>query len=344
MRIILHIGMQKTGTTSLQKWFADHEKQVESLGWRCITNPFAIMRFHKIAYNPVHVKAEVDRAEAEGVEALLFSVEGISTFSAEHIRDVVDLFKGKTVEIVLCLRHWSGFLPSRWSLACAWGDVQSFPAYLSELTRLRTSHIDACYPLVIDRTLHSNPDKLSIISYNNATSQNAFLTTFLNAIGFPSTISNTETLSRANTKRDNQVVELARLFYGVVRERKQAGMNPFFESKLTGTPLKGGLTHSRLVSLIRQYNPDLIDELERRLASDIVNDWQTMMQDEILDWESSAQIAAAPYLVNPIDGRLFASREPSKESYSRIEVGMIPSDLKPNMISALEDARAEDSE
>ncbi|MEO1405059.1 MAG: hypothetical protein AAFV54_01030 [Pseudomonadota bacterium] len=342
MRVILHIGMHKTGTTSFQEWFGDHQVLARQNGFRFFSNPIQIMRFSDY-YHPSWLVAEAQRAAKDGINALVFSAEAMSTFSKQDLVEIVGLFSDHPVEILICLRHWNGFLPSFWAACCNWGDAQSLPSFFRRLVDFGIERTTLHYPLVIQNAVDSGADKVSILSYNNAVSDGGLLPATLNAIGFPTTEIVFDGEERKNRRRASLHIEKVRLLNGIYHEKQGWVQNAKFELRVSGRSreteqvLAGRFANQKKLQLgktMRNY-PDLIRELEDQIVHHLVKNWTADEGPMIQHWREAAEVAAAPFLLNASGGQLFDGAEVDERSYSSLDVYDLSEALKASLYNAM---------
>jgi hypothetical protein len=139
MKILLHVGPHKTGSSYLQACFVHHK---ESLRGRRILLPSA---WEHARGNPSHtglvkalldndlagVRAVIDGAIAEGGETLLVSAEDLSVLPVEALQRLRLVLGDAEVLVVFYVRRWTDFLPSAWQELIRQGKSMSLPEYFS---------------------------------------------------------------------------------------------------------------------------------------------------------------------------------------------------------------------
>ncbi|MEM9667778.1 MAG: hypothetical protein AAF950_02560 [Pseudomonadota bacterium] len=198
--------------------------------------------------------------------------------------------------------------------------------------------MDANYVKVINRAVYSGADRLSIISYNNALEGEGLLLAFLRATQFPKPDLIETRLNRYNQRQGLELIEIARLFSGVRSENEGRSKNAMFDSHLTETALSASFHHVRHVRHLLKTKPELMRDIEALLAVQRMPDWQSHMADSIAKWESRTEAAAAPYLINPVDGKLFNQVEQKEQSFSYLDIDDLPTTLKRTMYETLMNA------
>ena len=146
MRVILHIGPQKTGTSYMQKRLYQYRDRLDRHGFAYhlppppgATDPATAPRPHfsdlglLLAHGGIErFAAELAHLREERMECLIVSTEYLSKHSAEQIKPLAALFAGDQVEIYAYCRRWSDRLPSAWWQRVSTGFATPFPAWLAE--------------------------------------------------------------------------------------------------------------------------------------------------------------------------------------------------------------------
>lgn len=314
MRVLIHIGMHKTGTKSLQELlYAHHASLLE----RGILYPDAGAAHHGSLLNvrqphwtPETLGPALALAEARRAQLLLLSCEVVSTFSAAQYAQLLSAFEGHEVGLVACLRHWSEFWPSRWAQYCRRRDSQSFASYLEAIGPSST-HIDRRYDLVLDRAAATGAE-LRIVSYDNAVAEaGSVVPAMLSAFGLDGLFED-ETIAtpRSNARLDWQEVEMLRLLNGL---RADARGLPQDELFLATRDFGQCGSFFGLRSRLAKMPADLREELAtlvaaREIAIPMTLASTTAIEDEIMSRHGGR-------VANLIDGRVFASppRQPAQQ-------------------------------
>lgn len=138
MKIILHAGTHKTGTTSFQTALRRHAMRLRATGTAVLMTPRQANAGDPAKFDPSWLRARADAARADGMARLVLSHEVISALPAEALSALLAALGGSDVRYVVAFRHWTSFLPSRWRQSCKRRDAQSFQRFLARL--------DACEP------------------------------------------------------------------------------------------------------------------------------------------------------------------------------------------------------
>ena len=133
MKIILHAGTHKTGTTSFQTALRRYAGRLRATGSAVLVTPRQANAGDAGKFDPGWLRAQADAARADGMARLVLSHEVISTLSAEALSALLAALGGTEFRYVVAFRHWSSFLPSRWRQSCKRRDAQSFQRFLARL-------------------------------------------------------------------------------------------------------------------------------------------------------------------------------------------------------------------
>jgi len=330
--------MHKTGTTSLQRALLAHGTAFAEAGCRVLVNPPQVMVKAREGFDPEWLAGQVAAAEKSGAARLIISAEAISTFSRDQMERLLACFGRHPVRVVLALRHWSGFLPSRWKQNCSRRDSQSFGGYLRRLDSAQERHIEANYPLVAAHMLAGDGLDLRIVSFDNAGSEALLLYELLRATGVAESLAKrvSATSPVLHKSKNTAFYELCRLFNGAWSAATGREQNALFLSILEHGSVRDFYDFGPLVEPCLRANPVLGDTLVSQLrgGSALVS----LAPETMAAWEQRAQ-ALLPYVQNPRDGRVFASPGALAFSCSSLEIEDLAPELCDKMVSALRIAR-----
>lgn len=237
LKVVIHGGMHKTGTTSIQSALNSNKASLQADGFLFVSEANnGLSHCLDVRLDDWHVdKARfcVDQALRLGCKTLLLSHEVVSVFSSEQFKQLTDCFYDCDLIYVFFFRHWNEFLPSRWSQYCLRRDTQTFSQYLTALQESTCRHIDWNQALVLDRALESGRCSVQAVSYNNAVMRDgSVLPEFLRLCGLESGSKFGIALNdeRLNQRPKAETVELLRLLNGVVANQQGLAQNDLFQS------------------------------------------------------------------------------------------------------------------
>lgn len=145
MRVIIHAGPQKTGTTYLQtaltaladRLAADGIRYLRTAGGGTLRNTYRTPIAESLARRPLpDIAKEFVEARAAGVQTLLISSEKLAGLDARILAPLRDATRLDAVEVVFYSRRWSDRLPAQWSQFVIGGVAKTLPDWLDgELSR-----------------------------------------------------------------------------------------------------------------------------------------------------------------------------------------------------------------
>lgn len=158
MRLLIHAGHFKTGTTAFQHALRVHR---DLLGARGILVPHMPDGNHGYVLNPLHpvrfdkrmhaLSDELARAEARGVNWAVVSAEVLSHLPAEALSQIQQRLQRWPIDVLLVIRPWDTALIARYAQNIWAGDAIGFPDWVQEINRGAFGHPDADYALVMQR-------------------------------------------------------------------------------------------------------------------------------------------------------------------------------------------------
>jgi hypothetical protein len=142
LRVLLHIGPQKTGTSYMQSRFyhvrerlrrhgiAYHLPPEDSglgrPGFPAQASDLGTLLLHG---DMSRFAADVAAVREAGLKCLLISTEMLSKLKPEQIAPLGEIFAGDTVEVYAYCRRWSDRLPSHWWQQVSTGLTTPFPQW-----------------------------------------------------------------------------------------------------------------------------------------------------------------------------------------------------------------------
>ena len=328
MRIVFHAGMHKTATTAVQAWLAEQAELLLSRRVRALCTPAIFIAKEPARLDVSAVRAVVASAAAEGRETLIVSHESLSLLHPATLQRIAETLAGHDLRVVLTLRHWAGYLPSRWAQNCRRRDSQPFGAFLD---RIRAApRPDASFDLVVGALRRLG--RIKVVSYDNAS--NMVVPTVLRELAGLDELFAPGSVGRAvGRSPPPRVSDRCRLFNGVLSEREGRDPDALFDSVGCYGPAGRLYDIERQVERILAHNPelraDLDAELDRRSET-----WRLLAAD-FAAWEARLEDAVGDDLANPVAGRLFAAPPECEVSASGTRVGDLAPGLRARMLDAL---------
>ncbi|WP_319772458.1 hypothetical protein [Breoghania sp.] len=231
MQIIIHGGMHKTGTSTLQALLGQNRQALAAAGIHYPDAPGGNhwQFFGDDAVHEGKPRAALEDARALGAETLLLSGEIISAKPAATLEMIVDAFDGAPIRFVFAFRDPCHYLPSRWSQYCRRRDSARFNDYLAFVAN-HDSFIDGHYDRVIERAARHG--EVTAVSYDRAVEADGdAVPALLRALGVEEIIAPAvrETpIRRINHRQDWRLTEISRLLNGALADRRGLPQDELF--------------------------------------------------------------------------------------------------------------------
>lgn len=338
LNLIVHTGMHKTGTTSLQAALKGHAGSLRSLGIEILVNPPQVNARNPDSFDPDWIDFRIKTLLNSDVETLILSAECISLFGDSQLDELLRVFDGLDSTLVLTLRHWVTYLPSRWGQNCRRCDSQSFGAFLHRLFEDSENHIDARFDVIVDRMATASAGKLKVVSFDNAVRRGELLQRLLSECGLPAEFVercavNAPTLNR---RSDLQILEICRLFNGVLSQVGGLEPNRRYEGVLRYRLLPGTYDLLPHLGAIRNADRALYDELSVLVRDTITSLYLSQSDERFRALEASTFGACEEYLVNPENGSLYGQVADNCFEFSTVETDDLDTSLKRRMFTTLD--------
>lgn len=326
MRIVIHGGMHKTGTTSVQNYLRDNREFFLRQGIAYpapeVSQAFILNPKHK-NWSSAGCTQQLHLAKKAGATILLMSAEIVSTLSDEQFRELTECFDGHDITYVFSFRHWREYLPSRWSQYCRRRDSQSFGSYFHAV--LDSDHVDLRYDAVLSRAVNSGRCRVVAVSYDNAMMRDqSIVPMLLRAAGVSVRLSKpiSPNLYRSNTRPPQDEVELTRIVNGVVASSLQLPQDDLFNSFNEHRMCKDCFDFSDLLRT-------LDNSIKSELVALIAGDRKSLLMPE--NWQPSAMAQLNELhghrFLNKINDKIFPAAPETKIEYSATHWSEIPQEL-----------------
>jgi len=182
-RLYVHVGLQKTGTSYLQRAMRENLDQVTAQGLDLVPattqESFHVMLVVRGRFNPDHDPAEAGKALTRFAEQLvaatgdraLLSQESLAAATPEQIQRLLAAAGDREVHLVATVRDLARQLPSSWQQSLKAGGTIPYDRYLKRLQRMEARshgdhpwiHLDS--PAVLGRWAEAiPPDRIHVIT------------------------------------------------------------------------------------------------------------------------------------------------------------------------------------
>jgi len=173
--LYLHIGLQKTGTSTVQMYFMHPKGPFQAAGIDCLPQAIAPNQAHHNAAWDIgkHKRfrpdlpgfdALVEAARASDKDRIFVSSEDFSLISAAQVREVAARLTDFDVRPILCLRNQLTWSESIFAQACKRGYVKPFGSFIKTLTKNGRTDFEGIYSAWADQFGH---DKMTVLIYEN---------------------------------------------------------------------------------------------------------------------------------------------------------------------------------
>lgn len=330
MRVILHVGMHKTGSTSLQDALWRHAEEFISSG----VYPVVLPRV-KSASGDVLSRESLGRYLREaydlGCSSLLISGEWMSKMKSARMQEIVSAFSGENVEIFVVFRHWVSFLPSRWIQNCKRTDAQSFTSFLRRCRLAGSECIELNFEVVLRRLLESGAGRVIVLGFERAAASGDLTAAQLDAMGI--NLPAGYLAQRSNRSPRASEVERLRMFNAVRADLFGLPRDQLFEVEEGSS--REFFDQRRLVADILLKDPSLEVALGDVLKTR--EKFVRLRQEDFADAEAKIESAARPYLASAhTDGTLFHSVPDNTLRVSELEYNDLQLHLQERMITRME--------
>lgn len=316
MRIIIHGGMHKTGTTSLQHILAANRATLLEEG---IWYPGPDAQHHRMLnvkdndWTPIVCINSLQEAKQNGSETVILSGEVVSTFSSEQFHRLTTCFSEHELTYLFCFRHWWDYFPSRWSQNCSRRDTQTLDAYVRAVMRSESEHADYRFDLVIARAASSGSCRVAAVSYDNAmVVDGSVLPAMLQAAGLPRDLIKQLDSHQTwqNTRNDPMLVELCRLLNGAIADRRKLPQDDLCRSVAEHRKVCDVFD---LPSKIALLEDSVRDEMFAIIAT---HEARTLNTPDIHAVLKNLTLEHGSQFLNKIEGRIFLDKTPVPIEYS----------------------------
>lgn len=340
MQIVLHVGMHKTGTSSFQNWLRVSYGNLLDRGVAVFPLDARVLANIPNCFDPVSLRETLVELERSRIHTVVFSHETLSECFTSDLSKLCNIFYPHPVRYVITIRHWNGFLLSRWQQNCSRRDAQSYVSFLEELWLNPEGRIEAFYDLPVRRAIEVGITDIHVVSFdlelqNNTLLQTLAETCLLPVEFMPSPIGQ----PKMNVSMASRHSDRTRMFNGIISEAGNRVFNPMAVRSCTGLApdVFYDLGQATVIILTRSKDMStrLDHELSKRTESARLNSRQIEeVQTRITDF-------LGPFFRNTQKKRVFLNPEDRQEKVSGLEFSELPRDLRLEMREALQIERPE---
>ncbi|HHZ07286.1 MAG TPA: hypothetical protein GX405_00735 [Rhizobiales bacterium] len=317
LRVVIHGGPHKSGTTSFQTLMDASRDRLLEAGVYYPEGPkgqhAAILNTKLPSWQSGALRAAVEAARAAGAHTLLMSAEGVCSIGVAGFRRLAESLVDCDPIFAFVFRHWSTFLPSRWAQNCKRRDTQPLGAYVERVLS-SDDHVDHRFDLVIGHCREGADAPIIAVSFDRALDEHgSVIPVLVDSLSLPPFLKGSAAANWSNPTPDRDAIELVRLLNGVVADRLELPQDDLFvcrgEHRRCETLFDA---FAALRSLSAAQRGNLID-LGRGTQAELVFD---------ADWRPPAADRLDRYaglFVNAPDGAIFPARPARTERYWTLE-------------------------
>ena len=319
LRVVIHGGPHKSGTTSFQTLMASCRDRLLEEGVFYPDSPAghhtAILNTKSPSWENGALRAAVEAARAAGAHTLLMSAEVVCSIGVAGFRRLAECLDDCDLAFLFVFRHWSTFLPSRWAQNCKRRDSQPLGAYVDR-TLAWDDHVDHRYDLVLSQCRDGADATIIAVSFDRAVDEHgSVIPAMIEALSLPPSLKDAAgaLAGWANATSDRDAIELVRLLNGVIADRLDLPQDDLFVGR--GEHRQCGTLFNAAAALrsVPAEQRDALIEFGRGTQTELVFDagWRPPAAD-LLD-------GFADLFVNAHDGAIFPPRPARKETYWALE-------------------------
>lgn len=317
LRVVIHGGPHKSGTTSFQTLMDASRERLRETGVFYPAGPKgqhgAILNAMRSSWEDGALRAAVEAARAAGAHTLLMSAEVVASIGVAGFRRLAESLTDCDLSFLFVFRHWSSFLPSRWAQNCKRRDSQPLAAYVDSALAWE-DHVDHRYDLVLSDCLDGAGASVIALSYDRAVEEYGSVVPALVAtLCLPAALADAGEAGRANVTSDREGIELVRLLNGALADRLDLPQDDLFVSRGEHRPCDTFFDSAGAFRSMPGQDRRKLTELGRATRAELSFD---------ADWRPSAADRLdrfAGLFVNAQDGAIFPARAARKETYWALE-------------------------
>lgn len=317
VRVVIHGGPHKSGTTSFQTLMDASRERLLEAGVYYPDGPkgqhAAILNTKLPSWESGALRAAVEATLAAGAHTLLMSAEVVCSIGVAGFRRLAESLVDCDPCFVFVFRDWSTFLPSRWAQNCKRRDSQPLGAYIERVLSWE-EHIDHRFDLVLSHCQEGAGAPIVALSFDRAVAEHgSVVPTLVEALSLPAFLKDGAAGAWANATADRDAIELVRLLNGVIADRLDLPQDDLFVGR--GEHRQCGTLFNAAAALrsVPAEQRDALIEFGRGTQTELVFDagWRPPAAD-LLD-------GFADLFVNAPDGAIFPPRPARKETYWALE-------------------------
>lgn len=319
LRVVIHGGPHKTGTTSFQTLMGSWRSRLLEAGFFYPDSPkghhSAILNTKSPAWESSGLRAAVEAARGSGAHTLLMSAEVVCSIGVAGFRRLAESLADCDLAFLFVFRHWSTFLPSRWAQNCKRRDSQPLGTYV-ERTLSWDDHVDHRFDLVLGDCIAGAGASIIAVSFDRAMGEHeSVVPALIEALGLPTGLIDAAQSQAgwANATSDRDGIELVRLLNGAVADRLGLPQDDLFVARGEHRQCDTMFSAADALDKLPVEDRHRLIELGRQTQAELSFDagWRPAAADRLDDY--------AGLFVNAPDGAIFPAQRARKETYWALE-------------------------
>ena len=337
MKVIIHAGMHKTATSAVQTALKTHQALLEQAGFLISVHENRLLDKRTAPKTLNGFFEELKVKERQGYHTLITSSEVFSVFDQDRTKYLLNTLSKHTTKLILCFRHWTGFLPSRWRQNCHRRDTMPFGKFLGALLDDSDTRFEMRMDLVLQNLRAREFDEVGVVSYDNALkSKEGVVSCLLHAMEVPGHLISQIADQPGYINRSGQKIRAdeLRLLNGIWAEHLGLSQNAMYENMGRHRPVGRFFDLAPYWNRISKSDPDL-----KTALSKLIDDHKMTIRlksDEFTEFANALEQESGLYLLNRIDGEMFHDIADSAVTCSDLEYSMVPKALKSDVIGAIQ--------
>jgi len=319
LRVVIHGGPHKSGTTSFQTLMDASRGRLLDAGVFYPDGPkgqhAVILNTKRPSWEDGGLRGAVDAARAAGAHTLLMSAEVVCSIGVAGFRRLAESLADCDLAFLFVFRHWSTFLPSRWAQNCKRRDSQPLGTYV-ERTLSWDDHVDHRFDLVLGDCIAGAGASIIAVSFDRAMGEHeSVVPALIEALGLPTGLIDAAQSQAgwANATSDRDGIELVRLLNGAVADRLGLPQDDLFVARGEHRQCDTMFSAADALDKLPVEDRHRLIELGRQTQAELSFDagWRPAAADRLDDY--------AGLFVNAPDGAIFPAQRARKETYWALE-------------------------
>ena len=277
MRLLIHGGYFKTGTTAFQRWLHASRDALSEMGIY-VPDPgpndnhgYALNVAIRTRDTDAAIWHELDAAADQGHAFAILSAETIASYSAEDFAGFFARVQQHDPQLFLVLRHWQDYLPSKYAQDTRRGGWLTLPQFVSRLDHDFDRHPDANFGLPFHRAYEAGFRASMAVGYRADVALD--IVAELTGVTKRQLDGGRWPAMRVNQRPDLLLIERIRLGNAIVGAREELRPDHVYDGAIDERHTPRFLLLTDVVRLLCERHPELVAEIDAALEAQLVGDW-----------------------------------------------------------------------